>query len=549
LTCRREDVLSTGLRADLHNNQAPSDKQCYPALAEWTPALMRRPPLDGGMDLDQVPRQSMIRNAEESALDSSRVAKPASNRPASNPIASLILFVVVILAPLPFGSVDPLPIVAWCTALGIALSAASLHALDARHFLVIAGVAIVVVAYLLVLHEQVAVQPFFTVSRSDPVWRAAADALGAPLAPSVSMVRDQPIFALGAPLAAVLCLLVSFIVCVDRKRAHQLLYVVAWSGSAYAVYGIAAFLIDPTKVLWMTKQAYFTVLTSTFINRNTAAVYFGSCAIIWLLILADGVRQHLPAGANVSFAILSRSIQTLRRDAWIGFLAFFLCLVAMFLTGSRAGVLLSLLVGASVFSRMAWKAVRSSWNSLGMLTAGVGALFVIIQLLGAGVVGRLDNEGLASGGRLETYRSTLGMIRDHPWLGTGLGTFAWSYPTYRSSNLTSWGVWDRAHNTPLEIASDMGLPLAGLVVTAWAGVFAVLAFGLWTRKRDQIIVVAALATASLGILHSLIDFSLQIPGFAIVVFALVGAGLAQSFRIIPSPVSAIDAQPTVSKLA
>jgi O-antigen ligase len=535
-----------GLRADLHNNQAPSDKQCYPAaLAEWTPALMRRPRLDGGMDLDQIPRQSMIRNVEESALDSSRMAKPASNRPASNPIASLILFAVVILAPLPFGSVDPLPIVAWCMALGIALSAASLRALDARHFLVIAGVAIVVVAYLLVLHEQVAVQPFFTVSLPDPVWRAAADALGAPLAPSVSMVRDQPIFA----LAAVLCMLVSFIVCVDRKRAHQLLYVVAWSGSAYAVYGIAAFLIDPTKVLWMTKQAYFTVLTSTFINRNTAAVYFGSCAIIWLLILVDRVRQHLPAGAGLSLAILSRSIQTLRRGAWIGFLAFFLCLVAMFLTGSRAGVLLSLLVGAAALCRFAWKAIRFSWSSLGMLTAGVGALFVIIQLLGAGVVGRLDNEGLASGGRLETYRSTLAVIRDHPWLGTGLGTFAWSYPAYRSSNLTSWGVWDRAHSTPLEIASDMGLPLAGLVVTAWAGVFAVLAFGLRTRKRDQIIMVAALATASLGILHSLMDFSLQVPGFAIVVFALVGAGLAQSFRMIPSPVSAIDAQPTASKLA
>jgi hypothetical protein len=29
--------------------------------------------------------------------------------------------------------------------------------------------------------------------------------------------------------------------------------------------------------------------------------------------------------------------------------------------------------------------------------------------------------------------------------------------------------------------------------------------------------------------HSVIDFSLQIPGYAIVVFSLVGAGLAQSF--------------------
>jgi O-antigen ligase len=437
---------------------------------------------------------------------------------------------VISLAPLPFGSVDPLPIVAWCMALGIALCAASLRALDIRHFLVIAGTAVVIGAYLLVLHEQLAARPFFAVSLPDPVWRAASDALGSPLPASVSLVRGQPLLSLGAPLAAILCLLVSFIVCVDRNRAHQLLRVVAWSGSAYALYGIAAFLIDPTKVLWMNKQAYFTVLTSTFINRNTAAVYFGSCAIIWLLLLVELIRPDLPRSESVSLGSIARSFQMLRRDSLVGFLACFLCFVAMFLTASRAGVLLSLLVGAVALGRFATKAIPLGRTSLGVLAAGAGALLLIIQLLGAGVIGRLDNEGLASGGRPETYRSTMAMIRDHPWLGTGLGTFAWSYPAYRSSNLTSWGVWERAHSTPLEIASEMGLPLAGIVIAGWTGVYGILCFGLWTRNRDQIILVAALAVASLGILHSLIDFSLQIPGFAIVVFALVGAGLAQSFR-------------------
>jgi O-antigen ligase len=169
------------------------------------------------------------------------------------------------------------------------------------------------------------------------------------------------------------------------------------------------------------------------------------------------------------------------------------------------------------------------------LIAAVSTIVVIVQLLGAGVIGRLESEGLASGGRPETYRSTLVMIGDHPWLGTGLGTFAWAFPTYRSNVWKSWGIWDRAHSTPLEIASEMGLPIAGTVIAGWVGVFAVLSFGLWTRNRDRIVVVAALTIASLGILHSLIDFSLQIPGFAIVVFSLVGAGLAQSFRAIRPP--------------
>jgi O-antigen ligase len=479
------------------------------------------------MDLDQIARQSNLQRGEE--RHRSRTHESAGNR-----IASFILFSVVALAPLPFGSVDPLPIVAWCMALGTALCAASLRALDIRHFLVIAGVAIVVSAYLLVLHEQLAAQPFFAGSLPDPVWQAAAGALGTPRPGSVSLVRDQPLFALGAPLAAILCLLVSFIVCVDRKRAHQLLRVVAWSGAAYAVYGIAAFLIDPTRVLWMKKQAYFTVLTATFINRNTAAVYFGSCAIVWLLILLDRIRQRLPPTASLSLIVIGQSIRNPGRKTRIEFSAFFACFIAMFLTGSRAGVMLSLLAGIAALALLVLKTIPLGRKSVRLVLAAACVLVIAMQVLGAGVLGRFDNEGLASGGRPETYRSTLAIIDDHPWLGTGLGTFAWVYPAYRSSNLTSWGVWDRAHSTPLEIASDMGLPLAGVVVAAWVGAFVVLSFGLLTRNRDQVVVVAALAVAGLGITHSLIDFSLQIPGFAIVVFALVGAGLAQSFRLMRS---------------
>jgi hypothetical protein len=46
--------------------------------------------------------------------------------------------------------------------------------------------------------------------------------------------------------------------------------------------------------------------------------------------------------------------------------------------------------------------------------------------------------------------------------------------------------------------------------------------------------VAALSVAVLAVLHSLVDFSLQIPGYAIPALALIGAGLAQSFASVRS---------------
>ena len=161
-------------------------------------------------------------------------------------------------------------------------------------------------------------------------------------------------------------------------------------------------------------------------------------------------------------------------------------------------------------------------------------VFVLLEVMGAGVNARFDSHGFTSGGRLETYKATLRLIGDHPWFGTGQGTFADAFPAYRSADASIWGVWDVAHNTLLEIAADMGIPIAALVTIGWAIIFATLIHGVIVRKRGVMFPVAALTVALVAVLHSLVDFSLQIPGYSIVALALIGAGLAQSFRRDPN---------------
>jgi O-antigen ligase len=100
---------------------------------------------------------------------------------------------------------------------------------------------------------------------------------------------------------------------------------------------------------------------------------------------------------------------------------------------------------------------------------------------------------------------------------------------YRSPKVSTAGISDIAHNTLLEIAADMGVPIAVLVTVAWIVIFAVLVRGTRVRRRNIIIPVAVLAVAILAALHSLIDFRPQIPGYVIMALALIGAGLAQSF--------------------
>lgn len=325
-----------------------------------------------------------------------------------------------------------------------------------------------------------------------------------------------------------LSLLLGFALGGDRARALQLTRVIAWSGAAYAAYGIVAHLVDPTKILWREKEAYLTSLTSTFINRNTAATYFGTVAIIWLLDLCQGVRRLLPESRinwkNLPQFVLIRPPKMLI----VSLSMLFLCLTALFMTNSRAGVLLSLLCLGFSFN-VYFRKHLSGWGTVTIAALGTAVfIMILVNVMGGGVEARFDIRGAGDEGRIQAYLSTLEMIKDHSWLGTGLGTFEWSFPQYRSGDVSMGGVWDRAHNTLLELASEVGLPLSGLVAGGWILMMVGLGRGI-RLGYGGIVTLGAFFAALLATLHSSVDFSLQISGYAIVLFSFLGAGLAQAF--------------------
>jgi hypothetical protein len=82
----------------------------------------------------------------------------------------------------------------------------------------------------------------------------------------------------------------------------------------------------------------------------------------------------------------------------------------------------------------------------------------------------------------------------------------------------------------LEIAAEGGLPLAIVVASVWVLLIAALVRGAMTRRRNAIFPLSGLAVGVIAGLHSLVDFPLQIPGFAIVAFAIMGTGVAFGIR-------------------
>ncbi len=450
----------------------------------------------------------------------------------SNRVSSLILFGAVALAPLPFGSTAPPVISLWCIVLGLALGAASLRTLRRSQFIPLAVMLFIAV----VCAVLIAVQSFGAgiVSAENPIWERTARLLGVPVEPSVSLVRNEPIFALGAPLAAMLALATAYIVCADRRYAQDLIRVFAWSGSTYAGFAIVFFVADPTMVMWRKKSAHVSSLTTPFMNRNTAAVFFGCCAAVCLLLLLQRMTSHRDGRPAIKDVLRSTTNETPWSFAR-SFAPLLVCMAAMFMTGSRAGVVLSLIGMIVAFTAFFWHDLQRRRSVLIALTVAAALALVMLQTVGSGVQGRFDEYGVTDQGRMETYRSTARIIADHPWIGTGLGTFVWSFPPYRGDAGAIWGIWNRTHNTALELASELGLPLTMLIAAAWVGLMALLLRGIRQRRRDLIVPVAGFTVATIGVGHSMLDFSLQVPGFSIPVFALIGAGLAQSFSSISRP--------------
>lgn len=201
---------------------------------------------------------------------------------------------------------------------------------------------------------------------------------------------------------------------------------------------------------------------------------------------------------------------------------------AMFMTGSRGGALISLAAMGLAFLCYFRREFVGAKRWLAAMGTVAAMALLLLEIMGEGVSARLDLQGVSDEGRLDIYQATLAIIRDHPWSGAGLGTFAWVLPAYRPSNISIWGTWDRAHSTPLETISDLGVPTAAVIFLGWAVIFVLLTRGIARTRSDAIFPIAGLCVAVAAVLHSTIDFSLQTPGFAIPAMSLIGMGLARS---------------------
>ncbi|MCC8976533.1 O-antigen ligase domain-containing protein, partial [Bradyrhizobium sp. Cham227] len=208
--------------------------------------------------------------------------------------SSWLFCAVVALAPLPLGSVGAVAPAIWSILLGIALLGVLPMRLRGSQLMMLAVTALLTALAMLVLHEQSALHPWSGVA-PNALWAEAGKLLPAELPPAVSIARGQPFYSIGVGIVCLLSFAIGVVLGANRGLARGLLRAVAAAGLVYAICGIITFVIDPTRIyLLHEKQAHLAWLTSPFVNRNTAGIYYGCCALIWLLFGCELIERHWP---------------------------------------------------------------------------------------------------------------------------------------------------------------------------------------------------------------------------------------------------------------
>lgn len=205
---------------------------------------------------------------------------------------------------------------------------------------------------------------------------------------------------------------------------------------------------------------------------------------------------------------------------------------SIFLSSSRGGMI-AFVAQMVVLSVLLLAKREGSWKQPLMLGAFLALVIVFLVWIGGNALTQRmvsihseAREELSGGTRLTIDRDCLRMLLRKPLLGWGLGAFPIVYPEFRSFYTTFFV--NQAHNDYLQLLVETGF--AGFAVAAWflVQVFRRAAAKLknWTENASGALTVAALLGCVGILVHSFLDFNLQIPANAALFYVLCAIAAA-----------------------
>jgi len=436
-----------------------------------------------------------------------------------NEITFWLMLAVLVLSPIPFGSTRGFFWGLLAFVVGIWALIYTLGVLQIRQ-----GVRIGLEIFALPILAM-AVFCFWLLVQILPLGLVPLQLSGGVIQPSatISVTPDATLMMLIRQLTYGLFFLLMLQASANEARRRMMFDILLAVTVAYGIYGLVSLQSGDT-ILGLEKWAYQGYATATFINRNSFATFLamgGTLAAARLgKLLADASLHHAHDG----------KLRNLRGDLLIYGLAYVFLVVVVLSTGSRMGLFVTV-VGAIVSSAIALRRSRRlAFLSL-LVPLAVVAFMAILVVYGGALLERLGSLESSADVRSDLYWQIWEMITQRPLVGFGGGSFELAFPIVHQAPVSSDLVWSKAHDTYLALWSEMGLVFGSLPLLAIGFIAAKLVIAV-ARKRGNLETQAiALGVLAVGGIHSLVDFSLEIPANTFLFLALLAAGAASTVNL------------------
>ncbi len=300
---------------------------------------------------------------------------------------------------------------------------------------------------------------------------------------------------------------------VRRRRRRTILMAVAMMGALQGLAGLATglFGMDIRTAFTDNPLASQPGFHGTFLNDNHTAGAFNLAAFAFL-----GLALDTPSPFR--FAFYAGAV-------WMAW--------GTFIVGSGGASLVLVLTGAMYLAWSTWlcpdpSRSRQPKSIRVLLAVGlVAALVLAFVAVDQWVIRYGQESQLARSvdGKTRIWGPALELALEHPFAGVGRGAFPVAVTAV--NNVHPSMTYDYVENAPLQALADWGFP-AGILLLA---ITIFLGIRLLLAASDRKPLLAAMFGVVAVALQNLGDFSLEMPGIALPVLAIVGAAITHRRRV------------------
>ena len=312
--------------------------------------------------------------------------------------------------------------------------------------------------------------------------------------------------------------------CNRRSRIQLLARGLVYAAVVHAIYAVLVHLGNVTEEWFGTQLLHGESASGTYANRNHFAGYLEMTSAMGIGLLIAGLSDRKADSWKKWFRY---TLEWVLSPKMILRLSLCVLVIALTTTHSRMGntaFFSALLVAGAIGIVLSRKATRNTVLLLASLVAI--DLFIVGSWFGVEKLAqRLEQTTVADVHEREDPAAlTLPLIRDYAIFGAGPGSFYTTFPRYRTEKVQAF--FDFAHNDYAQFAAESGL--LGLVLL---GLFVALALAAalmaqW-RRRDPLMrgmSFACVMGVTAILIHSWVDFNLQIPANACYFMVLLALG-------------------------